>query len=95
MKSSFPVILIGLLLMAMAPQDIPKEIPLWLKGAPGSEGKTAPEKIVTSESGDLSVSTVSGVGHGFGLRPNMKGAAAQWPNELYTWMQDRGFIKNQ
>jgi acetyl esterase/lipase len=34
----------------------------------------------------------SGAGHGFGLRPTNKGAIAQWPNELYAWLQDRHFI---
>jgi acetyl esterase/lipase len=38
--------------------ELPKEIPLWPNGAPGSEGKTAPELVVTSASGELSVSSV-------------------------------------
>jgi len=59
MKRSFPAIMLGLLLTAMAPQDISKEIPLWPKGAPGSEGKTAPEKVITSKSGELSISSVN------------------------------------
>jgi acetyl esterase/lipase len=59
MKRSFPAILLCLLLMAMAPQDTPKEIPLWPKGAPGSEGKTAPEKVITSAGGEQSVSSIN------------------------------------
>ena len=35
--------------------DAPKEIPLWPNGAPGSEGKTAPEVVVKSASGEISV----------------------------------------
>ena len=38
--------------------EIPKEIPLWPKGAPGSEGKTAPEKVEKSDSGELRVSSI-------------------------------------
>jgi len=36
----------------------PTEIPLWPSGAPGSEGKTGPESVTTSQSGELSVSSV-------------------------------------
>lgn len=36
----------------------PAEIPLWPSGAPGSEGKTGPEAVTTSQSGELSVSSV-------------------------------------
>ena len=35
--------------------ELPKEIPLWSNGAPGSEGKTAPEVVVKSTSGEISV----------------------------------------
>lgn len=35
--------------------ELPKEIPLWPNGAPGSEGKTEKEVIVKSGSGELSV----------------------------------------
>ena len=38
--------------------DAPKEIPLWPGGAPGSEGKTAPEKVVTSANGERQVSSI-------------------------------------
>jgi acetyl esterase/lipase len=38
--------------------DAPKEIPLWPLGAPGSEGKTEPEKVVTSGSGERNVSSI-------------------------------------
>ncbi len=36
----------------------PKEILLWPKGAPGSEGKTGEEKIVTNAAGERSVSGI-------------------------------------
>ena len=39
--------------------DAPKEIPLWPNGAPGSEGKTAPEKVVTSANGERQVSSIN------------------------------------
>lgn len=53
-------ILVALVLSAtaVAAAEIPKEIPLWPKGAPGSEGKTAPETVVKSESGELRVSSI-------------------------------------
>ena len=38
--------------------DAPKEIPLWANGAPGSEGKTAPEKVVTGGNGERQVSSI-------------------------------------
>ena len=41
MKKPISALLLCLLLLAMAPPETPKEIPLWPKGAPGSEGKTA------------------------------------------------------
>ena len=58
MKRYTPTLLLCLLLCAMAPTDTPKEIPLWPKGAPGSEGKTAPEKVVTAANGERAVSSV-------------------------------------
>src|SRR4051812_8455985 len=36
----------------------PKEILLWPDGAPGSEGKTDPEKVENSASGERTVSSV-------------------------------------
>jgi acetyl esterase/lipase len=35
--------------------ELPKEIPLWPNGAPGSEGKSAKEVVVKSGSGEISV----------------------------------------
>ncbi len=58
MKTIIPALFIGFLLTAATIADTPKEIPLWPKGAPGSEGKTAPEKVVTSASGEQTVSSV-------------------------------------
>ncbi|MBW4891210.1 alpha/beta hydrolase [Mucilaginibacter sp. HMF5004] len=59
MKRNLPGLMLCVLLLAMAPSDAPKEILLWPKGAPGSEGKTAPKKVVKSGSGELSVSSVN------------------------------------
>jgi acetyl esterase/lipase len=36
----------------------PREIPLWPNGAPGSEGRTSKEVVVTSSSGEQSVSSI-------------------------------------
>jgi len=36
----------------------PAFIPLWPRGAPGSDGKTAPEKVETSKSGERNVSSI-------------------------------------
>lgn len=44
-----------LLLAAAAMAADPKEIPLWPNGAPGSEGKTTPEVVLTSKGGERSV----------------------------------------
>lgn len=38
--------------------DTPKEIVLWPDGAPGSEGKTAPEVVEPSKSGERKVSSI-------------------------------------
>jgi acetyl esterase/lipase len=40
------------------PEEEPKEILLWPKGAPGSEGKTGAEKIRVAETGDHVVSNI-------------------------------------
>ncbi len=32
-------------------------------------------------------------GHGFGLRPALKGAVAGWPQRFYEWMQVRGLTR--
>jgi endo-1,4-beta-xylanase len=34
----------------------------------------------------------AGVGHGFGLRPNMQGAVAGWPDRLVEWLKNRGML---
>jgi acetyl esterase/lipase len=49
---------IGLLSGSLFLAEIPQAIPLWPGGAPGSEGKTAPEVVTTSASGELSVSRI-------------------------------------
>jgi acetyl esterase/lipase len=52
------IILASLFLPAIIPPDEPKEILLWPNGAPGSEGKSGPEKIRISENGDHVVSNI-------------------------------------
>ena len=47
-----------LLPLSLVAADRPAEIALWPNGAPGSEGKTGPEKVTTSASGELSVSSI-------------------------------------
>ena len=34
----------------------------------------------------------AGVGHGFGLRPTMKGPLAGWPERFAEWLEGRGFL---
>ena len=34
----------------------------------------------------------AGVGHGFGLRPSMKGPLAGWPERFAEWLEGRGFL---
>jgi acetyl esterase/lipase len=51
-------LLIALTLLVPPASDRPAEIPLWPAGAPGSEGKSTPEVITTSASGELSVSGI-------------------------------------
>jgi acetyl esterase/lipase len=47
-----------IVLSAMVIATEPKEILLWPTGAPGSEGKTDPEKIRISDEGDIVVSSI-------------------------------------
>jgi endo-1,4-beta-xylanase len=58
MSSANSILLASVLTVAAAAAEIPKEIPLWPNGAPGSEGKTAPEVIAKSDSGELRVSSI-------------------------------------
>lgn len=51
-------LLTPLLLLASLHAEAPKEILLWPNGAPGSEGKDSPEKVVTSASGEQTVTNV-------------------------------------
>ena len=45
-------------IVAIGADGEPPEIPLWPKGAPGSEGKTGPELVVRNSSGERNVSSV-------------------------------------
>jgi acetyl esterase/lipase len=54
---AYALLLVSLLTIAAA-AEIPAEIPLWPKGAPGSEGKTAPEVVAKSDTGELRVSSI-------------------------------------
>jgi len=58
MSSANSILLAAVLTVAAAAAEIPKEIPLWPKGAPGSDGKTASEVVVKSDSGELRVSSI-------------------------------------
>lgn len=58
MNTASSLLLVSLLAAAAAAAEIPKEIPLWPNGAPGSEGKTAPEVVAKSDSGELRVSSI-------------------------------------
>lgn len=58
MNAANSILLVSLFAAAASAAEIPKEIPLWPQGAPGSEGKTAPEVVAKSESGELRVSSI-------------------------------------
>lgn len=45
--------------ISLAQVDYPKEILLWPSGAPGSEGKTGPEKVRIAEEGDHVISGIN------------------------------------
>jgi acetyl esterase/lipase len=53
-----PALFTFLSLCAMAIQTEPKEILLWPNGAPGSEGKTGPEKSRVTDQADVVISSV-------------------------------------
>jgi endo-1,4-beta-xylanase len=48
----------AVMMASVAAAEIPPSIPLWPGGAPGSEGKSASEVVVTSESGEMRVSSI-------------------------------------
>jgi acetyl esterase/lipase len=37
----------------------------------------------------------AGVGHGFGLRPTLKGPVAGWMDRFHEWLAARGFLARQ
>jgi endo-1,4-beta-xylanase len=51
-------VLVSLMLLVAPGAERPAEIALWPSGAPGSEGKPTTEVVVTSASGELSVSGI-------------------------------------
>ncbi len=58
MKHTLTLLLALLAPLPLLAAELPKEIPLWPNGAPGSEGRTTAEIVVKSASGELSVSGV-------------------------------------
>lgn len=55
MKLSRSLLVLLLCPVVVLAAELPTEIPLWPKGAPGSEGKTAQEVVTKSASGEISV----------------------------------------
>jgi acetyl esterase/lipase len=58
MQLLYTVVLAILLSSAKTMTDQPTEILLWPNGAPGSEGKTGPEKVRIAEGGDHVISSI-------------------------------------
>jgi acetyl esterase/lipase len=58
MNPANSILAVVLLTVAVSAAEIPAEIPLWPKGAPGSEGKAVAEKVEKSDSGELRVSSI-------------------------------------
>src|SRR5215204_4486354 len=58
MKSANSIVTALAVAVTLSAAEIPAEIPLWPKGAPGSEGKTAKEVVEKSDSGELRVSSI-------------------------------------
>src|SRR5688572_27189431 len=52
------VLALGMSSVLFGQASPPAEIPLWPKGAPGSEGRPTAEMVVRSESGELRVSGI-------------------------------------
>src|ERR1700761_8050884 len=73
LKMVFVSMLLSCLGMAAAQQSQPLHQPilLWPNGAPGSEGKTAPENVVTNAEGEHTVSSI----HHPSLTPYLPAAA--------------------
>jgi acetyl esterase/lipase len=58
MKKIRTYFLVSVIALVTVTAHAQKEISLWPKGAPGSEGKSGQEKVVTSKSGEISISNV-------------------------------------
>jgi hypothetical protein len=58
MKLCCLLVALSLFAKALCGADLPAEIPLWLGGAPGSEGKTEKEIVTRSASGEMSVRNI-------------------------------------
>jgi len=58
MKALSTVFAALLMALPLGAFEIPPEIPLWTKGAPGSEGKPLKDLVTTSESGELRVAGI-------------------------------------
>jgi acetyl esterase/lipase len=58
MRTAAANLLVASLTLTTLVAQTPKEISLWPNGAPGSEGKTAPETVTKSDSGELRVSSI-------------------------------------
>jgi endo-1,4-beta-xylanase len=58
MKATVPLVAVIVLVGSLASAQTPVEIPLWASGAPGSEGKNAPEAATRSASGEVSVASI-------------------------------------
>jgi len=57
-----PALLVAALILATLPvhaADAPPVVLLWPNGAPGSEGKTSPEKVVTARNGERVITNVN------------------------------------
>ena len=54
----WPLGMVMILLSAMSPLENPKEILLWPKGAPGSEGKTEKENVRITDKGEHVISSI-------------------------------------
>lgn len=58
MTSANSILAAAIVSASVVAAEPPPSIPLWPGVAPGSEGKTAPETVTRSESGELRVSTI-------------------------------------